>query len=62
MSNNIIVKSSKFPPLQKRRGYEALKQLENIELPKKFTCSHEWKTYNGFIETYDFCTKCDVKR
>jgi len=26
------------------------------------TCSHEWKHYQGLMETYDFCSKCDVKK
>ena len=26
------------------------------------TCSHEWKVYNGFTETFEFCQKCDVKK
>lgn len=25
-------------------------------------CSHEWKMYNGFNESYYFCLKCDEKR
>jgi len=24
-------------------------------------CSHNWKQYNGFTETYKFCEKCDIK-
>lgn len=26
------------------------------------SCSHEWKTYNGFTESFEFCQKCDVKK
>jgi hypothetical protein len=25
-------------------------------------CSHTWKNYVGFTETYEYCTKCDMKR
>lgn len=26
------------------------------------TCSHSWKTYNGFTESFEFCDKCDIKK
>lgn len=25
-------------------------------------CLHDFKTYRGFREEYDYCTKCDAKR
>lgn len=25
-------------------------------------CPHEWKNYNGFTSTYDYCIKCDLKK
>lgn len=25
-------------------------------------CAHQWKRYNGFSESYDYCTFCDTKR
>jgi len=25
-------------------------------------CTHEWATYSGFREYYEFCKKCDIKR
>lgn len=25
-------------------------------------CYHEWKTYHGFTESFEFCQKCDVKK
>jgi hypothetical protein len=25
-------------------------------------CDHDWKTYIGFSETYDYCSKCDIRR
>ncbi len=25
-------------------------------------CWHEWKSYQGFSEQYDYCNKCGVKR
>lgn len=24
-------------------------------------CIHDWKTYQGLIESYQYCTKCDSK-
>ena len=25
-------------------------------------CLHDWKNYEGFTESYDYCDKCDKKR
>lgn len=25
-------------------------------------CSHKWKLYNGFTESYEYCELCDKKR
>lgn len=25
------------------------------------TCSHEWKHYQGLLDSYNYCAKCDVK-
>jgi hypothetical protein len=25
-------------------------------------CAHQWKSYDGFTDKYDFCEKCDLKR
>ncbi len=25
-------------------------------------CWHDWKSYKGFTESYDYCTKCPAKR
>jgi hypothetical protein len=25
-------------------------------------CSHKWESYQGFSESYEFCSICDVKR
>ena len=31
--------------------------------PKKdSSCVHEWKQYTGLKDTFEYCTKCDVKR
>lgn len=35
---------------------------ENGWTVKKSSCSHEWKEYNGFTKSYQFCSKCDEKR
>lgn len=31
-----------------------------ISTPKG--CDHKWKSYQGLIETFDYCEKCDEKR
>lgn len=51
LQNCVITKSG---AIQKRHG------LENILKP--LGCDHEWKTYQGFTENYDFCVHCDVKK
>lgn len=25
-------------------------------------CAHTWRAYQGLMESYDFCEKCDTKR
>ena len=25
-------------------------------------CSHEWKLYVGLVDSYEYCTKCDIKK
>jgi len=25
-------------------------------------CHHSWETYQGFYDSFDYCTKCDVKK
>lgn len=30
--------------------------------PEPVSCSHNWVKYNGFIENYEFCSKCDKKK
>lgn len=27
----------------------------------KAECKHEWKAYQGLVESYNYCTKCDKK-
>lgn len=29
---------------------------------KTITCTHEWTTYTGFVESYEYCIKCDIKK
>lgn len=50
LQNCVITKSG---TIQKRGG------LGNILTP---ICTHYWKTYQGFTESYDFCVHCDVKK
>lgn len=26
------------------------------------SCQHAWKLYEGFVESYEYCTKCDQKK
>jgi hypothetical protein len=69
---NFIIPNTGF--LFKRKGLpkfdpsyiqESLDLITNI-LEKTRTidiiCSHSWKQYQGFTETYDYCVKCDKKR
>lgn len=36
---------------------------ENISLSNsKKECLHHWMNYEGFIENYKFCSKCDIKQ
>lgn len=28
----------------------------------KIPCAHTWRAYQGLMESYDFCEKCDTKR
>lgn len=30
--------------------------------PTTINCSHEYKMYNGFTESYEFCVKCDKRK
>ena len=27
-----------------------------------YGCQHKWKTYTGFTDVFDYCTKCDERR
>jgi hypothetical protein len=29
---------------------------------EKKQCDHNWKLYEGFSESYDYCEKCGVKK
>lgn len=33
-----------------------------VELSLKDECNHNWKRYEGLIDIYDFCLKCDKKK
>jgi hypothetical protein len=26
------------------------------------TCDHIWQAYHGFVESYEYCEKCDLKK
>jgi hypothetical protein len=42
---------------------EALKASQaKLANPGIFICNHQWKRYNGFTESYDYCELCDAKR
>lgn len=36
--------------------------IGNIYTKPKGECSHEYKMYNGFSESYEFCIKCDKRK
>lgn len=29
---------------------------------KRETCEHDWTLYAGFLDTFEFCKKCNKKR
>lgn len=31
-------------------------------VPEKYGCEHDFTTYEGLLEKFDYCRKCDVKR
>jgi len=31
-------------------------------LSRQIECKHDWKHYNGLMDSFDFCTICDEKR
>lgn len=43
---------------------EFKKMIEESGLDQSSTtgCWHEWKSYQGFTDNYDYCDKCGVKR
>lgn len=36
-------------------------EVHNDANPVKLNCSHDWKSYAGLVEFYNYCTKCDKK-
>jgi hypothetical protein len=40
--------------------FSPLRDLQESQAVK--TCSHTWKRYEGFTETFEYCTICDEKR
>lgn len=41
--------------------YNEQLNLEPIE-SKSAVCFHEWKNYLGLNESFDYCTKCGIKK
>ena len=35
---------------------------EDIVVKNNSKCSHNWKIYHGFTESYEYCNLCDEKR
>lgn len=48
----------KLPSSQINWGDESI----NVFTPKTQACTHTWKHYKGFTESYDYCEICDLKR
>jgi len=42
--------------------YFYYKRLEIPTTPAWGGCAHEWSHYEGLMTSFDFCTKCDIKR
>lgn len=52
-------------PNPKKELYKTYKESlksEDCLLGPKTGCSHEWKTYNGLMNSFDYCSKCDEKK
>lgn len=44
---------------------EQFPKIESVtkeELAKQYPCIHEWKHYQGLMEEYDYCVKCDERK
>jgi hypothetical protein len=75
MGSNYIIEWNHFPG--KYYAYDS-KEVDQVWKPtyKSFlstvdvnsiildpsVCGHDWKTYQGFSEAYEFCTLCPKKR
>lgn len=33
-----------------------------VKEPETTSCTHEWKEYIGFNDTFTYCSKCDIKK
>ena len=42
-------------------GTNTLFKTEELRPESKKECNHTWKWYNGFNESYEYCTVCDAK-
>lgn len=43
--------------------WESLPQQDKAAPQKSAAaCNHEWQTYHGLRESFDYCKLCDVKR
>jgi len=74
LSNNdprksIVNSGVKFNPsaLMDVQGGEHFKHVaEEIAFFDRFdtfkSCVHQWETYTGFTEIFDYCTKCDRRK
>lgn len=44
-------------------SYNSQQQKDFIETSEsKSDCHHNWKTYSGLMEVFEYCTRCDKKR
>lgn len=52
---NALPKGQSGAPIDEWSGVQTLQLEEKV-------CNHQWKTYSGFTNSYDYCSKCDLKR
>src|ERR1700684_469397 len=55
-----LVQSLNINPHRSPAEMKAL--LQGSETCSSESCVHEWKSYTGAWEVFDYCLKCDVKK
>lgn len=63
-NNNVLIEGIKEGCKESSSGitYLVLDDIDPQEDSLINQCIHTWKQYQGFSETYEYCTECDEKR